>query len=266
MRAHQYLEVMNFGVSGYGIDQAFLRYQEEGVKYRPHITLIGFLPEDAFRSVNVFRPFYYPETGLPLTKPRFVIQNGKLVLIENPMKDLRRYRDLLAQPERILPRLGTHDYYYRFKYKRGSLDFLSTVRLFKLVRYALHEHSTEPPEARLLNPNSETFKVTAAIFDQFVDSVAHAGSVPIILVFPHGRDIMRFRRLGSRRYAPILEHFRTKGYRYIDLLDWFDAHARDVPVEEISPDHYSALGNQLVADAVWWHLQKDGLANRVTKP
>jgi len=266
MRVHQRLEVMNFGVGGYGLDQAFLRYQEEGVKYRPHIVLIGFMSGNIFRSVNVFRPFYAQGTDLPLAKPRFVLQDGKLILIENPMKDLERYRDLLAQSKQILPRLGTHDYYFQRKYKRGGLDFLSSVRLFKLVRYELLDQIHGATRRGFYNPNSEPFKVTAAIFDQFVDSVAREGSLPVILFFPHGWDIVRYRRDGRRRYAPMLEHFRAKGYRYIDLLDWLDAHARDVPVDRISPDHYSPLGNRLVADAVWDYLQKDGLVDRVTKP
>lgn len=38
------LEVMNFGVSGYGLDQAFLRYQQEGVAFQPNIVLIGLVP------------------------------------------------------------------------------------------------------------------------------------------------------------------------------------------------------------------------------
>ncbi|HEY6101666.1 MAG TPA: SGNH/GDSL hydrolase family protein [bacterium] len=266
VRAHGQLEVMNFGVSGYGSDQAFLRYREEGLQYRPQITIIGFLPEDAYRNVNVFRPFYYPDTGLPLAKPRFVLRAGRLVLIENPMQGLGRYRDLLAQPERILPQLGIHDHYYQVKYKPGSWDFLSTVRLLKLVRYALHERSTERPEARFFNPDAEAFRVTAAILDLFVDTVAGAGSVPIILIFPAGRDIIRFRRTGSRQYTPMLEHIRAKGYRYIDLLDWFEAQARDVPVEEIAPSHYSVLGHGLVAGAVWRYLQEEGLANRGTTP
>jgi hypothetical protein len=266
VQAHRQLEVLNFGVPGYGTDQAYLRYREEGRAYRPQVTLIGFLPEDAYRNVNVFRPFYYPDTSFPLAKPRFVLKDGGLVLLENPMTELGHYRELLARPGRVLPALGTHDYYFRFKYKRGPLDVSSTVRLLKLVRYALHERSTDRPEARRFDPRSEAYQVTVAIFDRFVEDAARDGSVPIILIFPHARDIARHRRTGSRQYAPLLEHLRARDYRYIDLLDWFDAHARDVPVEEISPSHYSALGNQLVADAVWSYLLDHGLTDRLTTP
>lgn len=41
-RARPDLEVMNWGVGGYGTDQAFLRYETRGVAYRPDIVIIGF--------------------------------------------------------------------------------------------------------------------------------------------------------------------------------------------------------------------------------
>jgi hypothetical protein len=60
------LEVLNFGVSGYAPDQAWLRYQLEGQQYQPCAVLIGFMVENVHRVVNRFRPFYQPETGITL--------------------------------------------------------------------------------------------------------------------------------------------------------------------------------------------------------
>lgn len=36
------VEVLNFGVGGYGMDQAYLRYLEIGVKYEPDVVIFGF--------------------------------------------------------------------------------------------------------------------------------------------------------------------------------------------------------------------------------
>ena len=71
------LEVLNFGVPGYGLDQAYLRYLEDGSQYESHITLIGFMSENIYRNVNTFRPFYYKTTGIPLAKPRFLIDKNE---------------------------------------------------------------------------------------------------------------------------------------------------------------------------------------------
>ena len=46
------LEVMNFGVGGYGLDQSYLRYLDDGQQYKPHIVFIGFMVTNIFRNVN----------------------------------------------------------------------------------------------------------------------------------------------------------------------------------------------------------------------
>ncbi|WP_143301601.1 SGNH/GDSL hydrolase family protein, partial [Candidatus Entotheonella palauensis] len=87
-RLDERLEVINFGVPAFGMDQAFLRFQHDGSMYQSHIVLIGFMTENIFRHVNRYRPFYSPKTGLPLSKPRFIIENQALKL-ERVAKFLR---------------------------------------------------------------------------------------------------------------------------------------------------------------------------------
>ena len=61
--------VLNFGVGGDGLDQAYLRYLGEGRRYRPAVVLIGLMSGDPLRHVTVYRPFYSSHTGMPLAKP-----------------------------------------------------------------------------------------------------------------------------------------------------------------------------------------------------
>jgi len=63
------LNVLNYGIGGYGFDQAFLRFQREGIALRPDVVLIGFAPDDLGRLVNVYRRFI-SSRELPLAKPR----------------------------------------------------------------------------------------------------------------------------------------------------------------------------------------------------
>ena len=77
-------EVMNFGVSGFAPDQAWLRYQRDGRAYQPCAVLIGYMIENVNRVVNRFRPFYQPDTGITLGKPRFVVRDGGLDLLPIP--------------------------------------------------------------------------------------------------------------------------------------------------------------------------------------
>jgi hypothetical protein len=64
-------EVLNFGVLGYGLDQALLRFRKEGRASHPDVVVIGFVSALPFRDTQAF-------TFNP--KPYFVLRGGKLDL------------------------------------------------------------------------------------------------------------------------------------------------------------------------------------------
>lgn len=69
-------EVLNLGIHGYGHDQMLLYLKEEGLKYRPDIVLLGFMPDDMERNVLSFRDY---------AKPRFAVREGRLELVTGPV-------------------------------------------------------------------------------------------------------------------------------------------------------------------------------------
>ncbi len=255
------LEVLNFGVGGYGLDQSFLRYQQQGILNNSNIILIGFMSDDINRNVSVFRPFYYATTGLPLAKPRYTIENDRLVLNKNPIRELSQYKDLLTLPRLALPQLGVNDYHFQIKYKEGPFDFLPSVRVFKILRWyywKLIDGRYAIVKSSYYNENSEAFKITTKIFDRFVNTASRNGSLPIIIVFPNKEDVLRYRRDKTRRYTPLLEYFNSKGYHYIDILDAFDMYSKDVKKNNLFTGglHYSPLANKLVARYILHYLQE----------
>ncbi len=46
------LEVLNYGVGAYGLDQAYLRYLRHGTSYHPDVVFIGYMSENIARCVN----------------------------------------------------------------------------------------------------------------------------------------------------------------------------------------------------------------------
>jgi hypothetical protein len=70
-------ETINMGVHGYGHDQMLLIFLEMGLRYRPDIVILGFLPADMERNVLRFRDF---------AKPMFAVRNGVLVLTNSPVR------------------------------------------------------------------------------------------------------------------------------------------------------------------------------------
>lgn len=270
------LEVLNFGVPAYGLDQAFLRYHQEGIRYNPHIVFIGFMSENINRHVNVFRPFYLPSPYWPLTKPRFTVKDDKLFLLKNPMREPSRYYDLLDRPEVALPRLGENDYHFSSpsRYKEGAFDFLPSVRLIKIATAAYMQSGNE--ESAIIvdgryNEDSEAYKVTVKIFDEFVELAMKNNTLPIIVLFPNHEDIVRYHEENTNIYGALEEHFAGKEYRYIDLMRAFDTQDGEGEIEDHlaplflwhpffrKPVHYSARGNRVVAEHILDYLQKEGL-------
>ncbi|HUG52910.1 MAG TPA: SGNH/GDSL hydrolase family protein [Vicinamibacteria bacterium] len=71
------VEVLNAGHAGYGTDQEYLFYRDEGVKYRPQVVLLFLFYNDIFSNTvsNYF--------GSP--KPLLAVRHGALVLTNEPV-------------------------------------------------------------------------------------------------------------------------------------------------------------------------------------
>jgi hypothetical protein len=246
------IEVLNYGIQAYGPDQAYLRYLKIGTDFHPHVVLIGFMTENIARDVNVFRGFYtgnYPDWFY--TKPRFRIENGKLVLIPNPLRSVDDYRRLRAHEATVLGELGRNDYHYVQHYRAGPFDFSPTVRLVKMAAGRVRKSRQTPIFTRdgQYNEQSEAYAVTVAILDSFYRKVLESGALPIIVVFPDLDDQHRSRDGKPRRYAALLKELKAKGYRYIDLMDALKPVEKRYKIRDLSVKwgHYSPLGNEIVA-------------------
>ncbi|MGR9073568.1 MAG: hypothetical protein ACU833_10940 [Gammaproteobacteria bacterium] len=257
------LEVINFGVGGFGTDQAYLRYRSEGRRYRSDLVLIGFMSENIYRHVNTFRPFYYPNSGVPLTKPRFVINNGELTLVPNALRTMDDYRRLLEKPAATLSEIGRYDYYYPFRYRSHALDWSPLARLVTELGFRIKKGLKENIEiGDFYNEDSEAFQVTARILGRFAGEAADDGAVPIIVVFPSKQDVYRYRDEKAKRYAPLLKFLDAEGYRYIDLMDAFAEPIEKDEIKSLFKGHYSPLGNRYVAKHILEYLIRNGMLSR----
>jgi hypothetical protein len=246
------IEVLNYGVGAFGLDQAYLRYLRDGKQYSPHIVFIGYMTENLFRNVNVHRSFYgNMYRDFFYSKPRFRIESDSLVLIPNPLRSLADYRRLQSDPEAVLTELGKNDYHFVGQYRAGPLDFSPTIRLGKIVTSQVKKRM----QVRILdgegryNPASEAYQLTLRIFDEFYEKVKENGALPIIVVFPDVNDQLQSRAGRARRYEPLLEHFRSRNYRYIDLLDAIKPIEKSHTLDDltVSWGHFSETGNDILA-------------------
>ncbi len=252
-------EVLNFGVDAYGLDQAYLRFTNDGRRFDPDIVLIGFMSENINRQVNVFRVFYQPKTGMPFTKPRFEVRLGKMRLLSNPISEIEGYRALLDEPDETMRRLGKHDHYFQVRSEAQLSNRLASIRLIREVSRRLSGKTRLSPGFKrgVYDPSSEAYRVTERVLDRFYEDVLENGSLPIVLLFPNRADLVREANGEPPSYQPLIDHMERLGYRWIDLLESL---ARIDPSTLFTEGgHYTPAGHREVAASIMAYLRSQGL-------
>lgn len=247
------LEVLNFGVPGYGTDQAYLRYRKHAATYRPDVVLIGLMPENVQRNVSVFRPAYYPQTGLPLAKPRFRLNELQaLELVPPPATTLEELRELI-DTGRLTSVLLKTDYWVArapLAYQRSNLFSSSLFR----VGYAAHANGGRDYRGHYADPTSEPFAVTEAVLKAFSRQAMSDGASRAIVVILPDKSSLRDevgRETPSYYWASMTRRLEAAGVECLDLFPAFLAAAKRVGVDALYVGtHYNPAGHGLLADAV----------------
>ncbi len=257
------VEVMNFGVGGYGPDQGYLRYLNEGRAYAPHIVFIGYQTENINRVVNVFRPFYSPNTGNPLAKPYFQLVDGDAVLNENPIGNLSDYRRLLDEPASFLGPMGKDDFHYKFRYKRGPLDWSPIMRLVKAFYFEYRSRFMNPIfQGGQYRTSSEAYQLLLAIIQDFHCDILMNGSLPVVVLFPDRADLAALSSSGSLQYEPLKDQLLAAGYPVIDLADAFRPLVGETRLNDLILGHYTGQGNEVIADFMLAEIDTAGFFSR----
>jgi hypothetical protein len=151
-----------------------------------------------------------------------------------------------------LPKIGQYDYFYQHNYDYSRFDFSPSVRLGKEFWREIDQRLLDPifKLDGTYDPKSEAFQVTAGIMDAFYRKALENGALPIILVFPNNDDQERRRASKSCRYQPLLDYFRSKGYRFLDMQEALTPYPPVYVRRNLFTEfgrHYSALGNNVLA-------------------
>ena len=94
------IEVLNMGVPGYGIDQAYLKYLHLGATYQPHVVVLGIYVSDYERSSVAFTTFAKPK--FVETTEGFVVANQP---VPEPLAELNRISRALEGKSYLLETL-----------------------------------------------------------------------------------------------------------------------------------------------------------------
>jgi len=249
--AHDQVEVLNYGVNGYGPDQAYLRYVHEGAGYEPDVVVIGMMVENIGRTVSVYRPAYSLRSRVPLTKPRFRFDaNGELEHLPSPAATAGDLAAMMDAGE-LLPILDETDHWVQRSHRafHGSPVYLSSfVRIFEGYR----EHTARRHLRRFYDDQtSEPYRLTVAILDRFYREATGNGAKAVVVIFPD-RPALESAVAGEALYwQPLIDDLRAKDVEVVDLTPGLVEKAKAIGMDAMFTHvHYSPEGNAVVAEAI----------------
>lgn len=246
------VEVLNYGVGGYGADQAFLRFREEGARLHPEVVVIGFTSMMATRVVSRYRRFQDPGDG-PWFKPRFMLEGDALRLLPAPVASRADAERVLADPAGVA-QFGRDDFWYNPPVLEHQLyPWSATYRLLTGLWGGIwrrYFHADRIHRGRTLNPQSESFKIIVRILRDFATAVRAMGAQPVALMLPARGDVRLYNRFGFTSYETLRPVMAGLNLLTIDPLQALTSSATPMAELFARGGHYSAKGNAVVATTV----------------
>jgi hypothetical protein len=234
-------EVLNFGVGGFGFDQAYLYYNRDGNRFDTDVVVQGLQMENVGRDVTLFRIVAFPGTGIPFSKPRYILEDGKLELINRPTVPPEQVPDTLANFHRWP--LAKYEPSYTEKYQH---HWYTPSKLVSTI-VDLWSSQQETPED-LFAVDGEAMNITVPLLERYRDEVTRTGKPFVLIYFPRA-DVIEAVLAGKP--DPWQGHLdRLLGFTIADPTPRLVAHARTHGVASLYNGHYSPTGYRLVAEAL----------------
>lgn len=231
-------QVLNFGVDGYGLDQALLRYKRDVRPWQPDVVILGFIEHDLYRTITVYSFVSFPTWQRPFSKPRFILQNKQLKLLNVP----------LLTPEKIftidsiskLPIINYDPGYndYEWKWRAYHSSFLIRFVVSKFPRYPVR------------NLDGDIKSINGSILRTFIKMTRDENSIPLVVYFPT-RGAGDFPSKTSQiRRGLAREILQEYGIEYIDLTACLTA-VKESERFVYGKPHYSPTGNAAVSKCLY---------------
>jgi hypothetical protein len=209
--------IANYGVSGYGTDQAYLRFRKTTLDDAP-VVMLGIFPENLTRNVNQFRGFLGMRLDPISLKGRYLLDGaGRLQWIARPQLGLPDITALLQRPVDLLP----HEYF--LPDSRDGPVTPSVSHLASLARLALVPRARTAALGRPLwadfyaaDHPSGALPLTIAIVEAFVQEAQRRSKRALAVILPSCSSFRGRPAQGEFEYAPLVSALTRKG---IDVLD-----------------------------------------------
>lgn len=258
--------VANFGVGGYGTDQAYLRF-EGNVADAAEISILGVFPTNVIR--NLTRNAYFVFGAFPTSfKPRFSYIEGELKLLPMPNVPAERLDEYLQSPEKFLKddmlMPGT-------RYGPTLVKFPYSLTL---VRTAFHPRVVSwlrgrPSWIDYLSPGhpSTGHEVLVGIVDKFVNLCETRNKKCMVLLFSTPASYKYFQDQEISAFSEITKVLEARGIAHLDLAkeiaDRYEnqSYCDFIAAPDACVGHFNPHGNKMLAEIMHDYLIKKAWVN-----
>ncbi len=235
------VQVLNFGVLAYGLNQVWLRYERDTQPWKPQIVLIGITSEEIRRIISVYHFLMNLDcAGLPFVRPRLILKNGTLSPINQPVPTPAEVFAHTTIGE--LPHLDQDAYFRRLEWERDGLwHFIERSYFFRLL-FSFRPLIDPPREAI----SKETMRALGQhVLTTMVRDVRAQGAIPVVVHFPYQYELRPAAEYGDK-YVPLsVRMLREAGIDYYDMTPCLiEAKAFDAYMPY---SHYSPTANAVIA-------------------
>ncbi len=258
--------VNNFGVRGYGSDQAFLRFLHNDSDQAP-IVILGHLSENILRNLNQLRDLLSHSGGIGF-KPRFILDSeGQIQLIPLPNLSKAEYLRCSRNPgvylrhEEFLPEQPSGPMILRFPFTWSVLRSLKHYHVRAKLR-------GEPRHMQFYRADHQAqgTLITAKILERFCDETRSRNRTPVVLVIPTGLDLEYIQDHQVWPYQPLVDELTTRKLPFLDAGPHLIKKIGDTPIDDYfvgdTSHHLNPAGNRLLAEIVYEYLMSRELVRR----
>lgn len=231
-------EVLNFGVGGYGMDQAYLRFVERGKQVQADVVVLGLQVENFWRNLNVFRPNYSLYGGIPLTKPRGIIRNDSLFFINQPTVAKDSILNIIINSD--TGGVLQYEYFHHNKLVARDIPF-SWLYTVKVIRGVFSDHYGK--NHLMMEDCEEGNLLMRKIIRTFEKEVNQAGASFVLLQLPTSWEVDQMRQYGVNPPEAFLKNLFAE-YSTCETTEELS----NYQPEKLYHGHFSKFGNQIVAE------------------
>lgn len=198
-------QVLNFGVGGYGVDQAYLRMRSAIEDWPADVVILAFIRHDLTRTMSLYTFLSFPSWDFPFSKPKLVADQGDFRWINRPALGPTQLFHVSHVSD--LPHLSHEPGYFpgdwQFRWFHTPLTSRFLVSLF-------------PPWPQPAREIDEQIRTHAEILRRFAATARQHGAEPFVVYLPSAG------RLATGSVAPLAGGdpvLRIAADAKVDVLD-----------------------------------------------